>query len=139
MPALPCNDAGGRIHGKLQIMSQLTQHNLQMALRIGLYMIAALLLGAHFLRQSSFVAVALCAAAPLLFLYRRRWVPVALQVLAYGASAIWIMTAVNLVDRRQFEGRGWTAAAIILGAVALLTLLAGLLLNSRVIRGRYLS
>ena len=108
-----------------------------MALRIGLYAVAALLLGAHFLRESSFIAVALCAAAPLLFLWRRRWVPIALQIMAYAAAAIWIITAVHLVDQRQLEGRGWTAAAIILGSVALLTLLAGLLLNSRVIRARY--
>jgi hypothetical protein len=108
-----------------------------MALRIGIYVVAALLLGAHFMREGNLIAVALCVAAPLLFLWRRRWVPIALQVLAYGAAAIWILTTVHLVDQRMLEGRGWTTATIILGAVALLTLLAGLLLNSRVIRERY--
>jgi hypothetical protein len=38
---------------------------------------------------------------------------------------------------RQQIGRPWTVAAIILGSVALLTLLAGLLLNSRTMRERY--
>lgn len=108
-----------------------------MTLRIGLYVVAALLLGAHFLRAGGVVAMALCAAAPLLFLYRRRWVPIALQVLAYGAAVIWIITAIHLVNQRMLEARAWTTAALILGAVALLTLLAGLLLNSRVIRERY--
>ncbi len=108
-----------------------------MALRIGLYAVAALLLGAHFLRESNLFAVALCAAAPLLFLCRRRWAPIALQIMAYGAAAIWIMVAVHLVEQRQFAGRDWTTAAIILGSVALLTLLAGLLLNARAIRERY--
>ena len=108
-----------------------------MALRVSLYVVAALLLGAHFLREANLVAVALCAAAPLLFLWKQRWVPVVLQVLAYGAAAIWVITAVHLIDQRMLEGRGWTVAAIILGSVALLTLLAGLLLNARVIRERY--
>lgn len=108
-----------------------------MALRIGLYVVAALLLGAHFLRAGNVAAVMLCAAAPLLFLYHRRWVPIALQALAYGAAAIWIVAAIHLVDRRVLEGRGWTAAALILGTVALLTLLAGVLLNARAIRERY--
>jgi hypothetical protein len=108
-----------------------------MALRISLYVVAALLLGAHFLRAGGVGAAALCVCAPLLFFCKRRWVPIALQVLAYGGSAIWIVTAVHLIDQRTLEGRSWTAAAIILGTVALLTLLAGLLLNSRVIRARY--
>ena len=59
-----------------------------MALRVSLYVIAALLLGAHFLREANLVAVALCAAAPLLFLCKQRWVPLALQVLACSAAAI---------------------------------------------------
>jgi hypothetical protein len=108
-----------------------------MALRISLFVVAALLLGAHFLRESNLVAVELCAGVPLLFFWRRRWSLIALQVMAYGASMIWIVTAVHLVDQRQLAGHGWTTAAIILGSVALLTLLAGLLLNSRVIRERY--
>ena len=37
----------------------------------------------------------------------------------------------------MLEDRNWIAAAIILGSVALFTLLAGLLLNARVIRERY--
>ena len=108
-----------------------------MALRVSLYVIAALLLGAHFLREANLVAVALCAAAPLLFLCKQRWVPLALQVLACSAAAIWVITAVHLIDQRMLEDRNWIAAAIILGSVALFTLLAGLLLNARVIRERY--
>jgi hypothetical protein len=108
-----------------------------MALRIGLYVVAALLLGAHFLREGNLFAVALCAGAPLPLLCRRRWVLVLLQLMAYGAAGVWILTAVHLVDQRQLAGRDWTAAAAILGAVALLTIVAGLLLNSRALRERY--
>jgi hypothetical protein len=62
---------------------------------------------------------------------------VLLQALAYGAAATWVYTAVQLVQMRQVLGQNWTLAAAILGAVALYSLLAGLLLNSRVMRERY--
>lgn len=105
--------------------------------RISLYVVAALLLGAHFLRAGNLALMALCLAAPLLFLYRKRCSLIALQGLAYGAAATWIAVAVQLVQLRQQSGQAWTAAAVILGSVALFTALAGLLLNSRAIRGRY--
>jgi len=108
-----------------------------MILRISLYVIAALLLGAHFLRAGNLLMMALCLAAPLLFLYRRRWSLIGLQVLAYGAAAAWVSIALRLMHMRQQSGQAWTLAVIILGAVALFTVAVGLLLNSRAIRGRY--
>ena len=108
-----------------------------MILRIVLFALAALLLAAHFYRIGSFALVALCLAAPLLFFVRRRWSLIALQLLAYGAAATWVDTALRLVEFRQQIGRPWTAAAVILGAVALFTLGAGLLLNSRAMTQRY--
>ena len=110
-----------------------------MIVRISLYAIAALLLGAHFLRAGNLLMVALCLAAPLLFLYRRRWSLIGLQVLAYAAAAIWIRVALQLMQLRQQSEQGWTAAVIILGTVALFTIAAGLLLNSPAIRARYRS
>src|SRR5512133_3735116 len=108
-----------------------------MALRTGLFITAALLLAAHFLRLGNLVLVALCLCAPLLLLYRRRWVLIVSQLLAYGAAASWIVSAARLVEARLQSGQPWKLAAIILGAVALVTLLAGLLLNSRTVRERY--
>lgn len=108
-----------------------------MAPRISLYIVAALLLGAHFLRAGNLALVALCLAAPLLFAWRSRWSLIALQLLAYCATASWIAVAMQLVQMRQQLGQPWTVAVIILGSAALLTLLAGLLLNSRAIRLRY--
>jgi len=106
-------------------------------LRIFLFVTAALLLGAHFLRAGNLAMVALCLAAPLLFFHRRRRSLIALQFLAYGAAGTWIAAAIQLVQMRQQTEQAWTVAAIILGSVALFTLLAGLLLNSRAIRNRY--
>jgi len=72
-----------------------------MGLRISLYVVAAMLLGAHFLRAGDLVMVALCLAAPLLFLWRRRWSLMLLQLLAYGAAGRWLIIAVFLVWDRQ--------------------------------------
>ena len=109
----------------------------QITLRIVLFVIAALLAGAHFLRAGNPGLVALCLIAPLLFLYRKRWSLILLQVMAYSAAVNWIVAAVQIVQLRRLEERAWTTAAIILGAVAVFTFLAGLLLNSRSIKERY--
>jgi hypothetical protein len=105
--------------------------------RIVLYSLAALLLGAHFLRVSNMMATLICIAVPFAFLYRRRHSLVLLQALAYGAAATWLYTAWQLVQARQSLGQNWALAAAILGAVALYSLLAGLLLNSHVMREHY--
>jgi uncharacterized membrane protein HdeD (DUF308 family) len=102
-----------------------------------MYISAAVLLAAHFLRAGNLMLVALCLAAPLLFLYRKRGSLIVLQVLAYGAAGTWIAVAVQLFRLRQQSGQGWILAATILGTVALYTLLAGLLLNSRAIKEHY--
>ena len=106
-------------------------------LRISLFVVAALLLGAHFLRAGNFVMVTLCLAAPLLFFHRKPWSLILLQLLAYCAAGTWIAVAIQLVQMRQQTGQPWTLAAVILGSVALFTVMAGLLLNSRAIRERY--
>lgn len=108
-----------------------------MLIRIVLYVLAALLISAHFFRAGNMVMVVICVAVPLAFLYRRRLSLVLLQILAYGAAATWLYTAWQLVQVRQSFGQKWALAAAILGAVALYSLLAGLLLNSRVMRECY--
>jgi len=108
-----------------------------MAFRIALFIVAAALTAAHFLRAGSYAMVALSLATPLLFLYKSRWSLMLLQLAAYAAMLNWLMAMVLLVQMRQQVGRPWTTAAIILGAVALLTLVAGLLMNSRGLRDRY--
>lgn len=108
-----------------------------MYVRISLFAIAALLLAAHFFRAGHFLLVALSLATPLLFLYKKRWSLILLQLAAFGASATWLRAAFELVELRQQADRSWIAAAVILGAVALFTLVAGLLLNSRRLLKRY--
>ena len=101
-----------------------------MVARISLYVVAALLIAAHFLRVGILIGVALCLAAPLLFLVRRRWSLLLLQGLAFAAAAIWLWTAWQIAA----DARGlWPALAArgrILAAVAAISALAGILLRS---------
>jgi hypothetical protein len=111
----------------------------RMFLRISPVIVAAALICAHFFRAGSYALAALCLVLPLLLLYRSRWSLIVLQCAAYAASLVWITAALELVQMRQQMGRPWTAAAIILGTVALFTVIAGLLLNARSLRQRYSS
>ncbi len=108
-----------------------------MILRISLYVIAALLLGAHYFRVSHWPLVGLCLASPLLFFFKSRWSLIVLQAGAYLASAIWVATALELLQFRQQIDRPWALGMTILAIVALFTLLAGMLLNTRCMRERY--
>ena len=95
------------------------------------------MLSAHFLRAENTFLTTLCLLAPLVFLYRRRISLLVLQAFAYGAAVVWAFIAWRLVEVRLSHGQNWTLAVAILGAVALLSLLAGLLLNSRVMCKHY--
>ena len=78
-----------------------------------------------------------CKSSLSTWLYQKRWILVLVQFAAYCATETWLWVAGRLVEFRQQIGQPWTAAATILVAVALLTLLAGLLMNSRCMRERY--
>ena len=99
--------------------------------------LAYLLLGAHFLRTGLLPLTLACILAPLLLLIHRRWVLIALQVGAYAAALIWIRTTIVLVQWREANGQPWGRMLLILLLVALLTVAAGLLLNSRKLKAGY--
>lgn len=104
---------------------------------IGLHTLSAVLVAAHFLRSGQIVLSVLCLLTPLLFLHRKRISLIALQIFSYAAVVVWLHTAGRLIMVRVALGQSWKAAATILGAVALVTLIAGLLLNGKAIRSRY--
>ena len=108
-----------------------------MILRVTVYVIAALVLAAHFLRGGDMIGVVLCLATPLLFFVRRPWSLLALQVLAYVAAAIWIWTAWDIAAWRLSHGQPWLRAIVIFVAVAAFSALAGVLLTSKGIRALY--
>lgn len=108
-----------------------------MWIRVSLYIVAAMLIAAHFLRFGNLLVAALCLAVPLLFLIRRYWSLLLLQGLAFAATAVWLFTAWQIADERIVFGAPWLRAVAILGAVAAVTALAGALLNGAVMRERY--
>lgn len=108
-----------------------------MIARITLYITAALLIAAHFLRAGNVIAVALSMAAPLLFLVRAHWSLLLLQGLAYVATVVWLATAWQIVTTRWSSGEPFLRAAAILIAVAAINVLAGGLLRSRTMQERY--
>jgi ABC-type transport system involved in cytochrome c biogenesis permease subunit len=108
-----------------------------MVLQTVLYTLTMLLLGAHFLRQGSLLLVLISLAAPFLLLHKKRWVLIVLQCIAYVAALLWILFARALVHERMMEGRPYRRLVIILGAVALVSIIAGLLLNTRAMKEKF--
>lgn len=109
-----------------------------MKMRITPLIIAALLTAAHFLRSYSLLPMFLCLAAPFLLLIKRRWSLFTLQALSVVSALLWLYTLYGIIQQRTFEGRSWTASAIILGVVAAFTLFSGWLLNTPVVKNSYL-
>ena len=105
--------------------------------RISLYVVAALLIAAHFLRVGNLIGVALCLAAPFLFLVRQCWSLLLLQTLAYFAAVLWLVTAWQIAAERWSFGQPWLRAAIILVVVTAISTLAGGLLRGKTMQLRY--
>lgn len=99
--------------------------------------LTAILLAAHFLRSYSLLPMTLCLMAPFLLFIKQRWSLLTLQLLTIPAALIWLVTLSGIIQQRIFEGRSWTASAIILGGVALFTLFAGWLLNSPQLKEKF--
>jgi hypothetical protein len=108
-----------------------------MKFRLVPIILAAIVLAAHFLRSFDLLPMFVCLAAPLLLMIKKRWSLVTLQLLTLPAALIWLLTLYGIIQERVFEGRSWIASAIILGAVAAFTLLAGWLLNAPAVKARY--
>ncbi len=85
-------------------------------------LLSHLLLAAHFLRAGHELLVLACLALPLLLMARRPWAARLVQLaLALGALE-WARTLFVLVRQRVALQEPWTRMALVLGAVALLTL-----------------
>ena len=80
----------------------------------------------------------LCLAAPFLLLIKNRWSLLTVQALTVVGAGIWLGALNAIIQQRLFEGLSWTASAIILGVVAGYTLLTGWLLNSPIVKEKYL-
>jgi hypothetical protein len=101
------------------------------------FIFSAPIVGAHFLRSGNLLLAAVCALFPFLLLLRKPWVLIAGQVFAYLGSVLWVLTAVEIANRRILFNEPWARMAAILGGVALLTLVGGLMLNHKQVREHY--
>jgi ABC-type Fe3+-siderophore transport system permease subunit len=108
-----------------------------MILRLLPFILASLLLAAHFLRSAHTLLVALCLLTPLLLLIKKRSILILLQCLAYLGVLVWSRTIYILVRQRIGMAEPWGRMVLILLGVAVFTFLAGYLLNSDLLKERY--
>lgn len=100
-------------------------------------LLALLLLAAHFYRAAAWPLVLVTLALLPLLALRRAWVPRLLQLALLAGAAEWVWTAALLAQQRLALGQPWLRMALILGAVALLTLAAALVFRSAGLKARY--
>ena len=86
--------------------------------------IAALLLGAHFYRAGMPLLIPVALAIIPLAVVPRAWARIAARVLLAAGAVEWILTAARIARFRAARGLPSTRLWIILGAVAVFTLLA---------------
>jgi hypothetical protein len=98
---------------------------------------ALLLLGAHFFRAALVPLTVVCLGLIALLFVRARWAWISLQVaLAIGALE-WLRTAWEFASMRAAMGQPYTRLLVILGGVAVVTALAGLVLRTSTARDHF--
>ena len=96
-----------------------------------------LFLGAHFFRAGDFLlACGALLSLGLLFI-RRPLAARLMQGLLVAGAGEWLATAAGLVIFRQAQGLPWLRLAMILGLVALCTLLSALVFRTSGLKSRY--
>lgn len=89
-----------------------------------------LLLGAHFYRAEHFLLASGALLSLSLLCIRKPQATWLMQGLLVAGAAEWLVTVIRLVADRQAQGLPWLRLAIILGVVALCTLLSTLPLRT---------
>jgi hypothetical protein len=99
--------------------------------------LSIIVLGAHFLRGGSMLVVLGVLTLLALLPFRRPWVARVVQLVLILGALEWVRTLVMLTMRRSARGEPFLRMAVILGAVAAVTLGSGLLLESEAFRRFY--
>jgi hypothetical protein len=99
--------------------------------------ISSVLLAAHFSRVDLNLLVPLALLFPFLFLIKRKWIIRIYQIYLICGGLIWIERLLLLRRIRIAVGESWTIMAIILGFVALITLLSALRLQNKKVLKNY--
>ena len=100
-------------------------------------MLSFLLLGAHFFRAGDALLAGLSVALLLLLFLRETWIPKLFQMLLVLGALEWLRALYGFAQMRIASGEPWTRLAVILGSVAVLTGLSGLIFRNRKLRTFY--
>jgi low affinity Fe/Cu permease len=101
--------------------------------------LSSVLLAAHFSRiQMDWLAI-IVLLFPLILLVKRRWVLRIYQVYLIAGAIIWIERLLYLRSIRIDDGQPWIRLSIILGAVAVITLLSAFFLQNKKVKSAYQS
>lgn len=99
--------------------------------------LSLVVLAAHFLRFGNAIGVVGSVALVALLAVRRPWVPRLVQVALVLGGVEWLRTLYYLAQLRAAMSQPYTRMTVILGAVAAMTFLAALLLQSRPLKKVY--
>lgn len=106
-------------------------------LRLSPVFLSVLLLSAHFYRANLYLLLLVSAVMPLLLFVKEPWIVRQIQIMLFLGSIEWIRTLYLLVEERKALGESWMRLAIILGSVALFTLLSALVFQTRSLKEHY--
>ena len=96
-----------------------------------------ILLAAHFSRGGNDVIAGLTLLLPFLFLIKKKWVIVSLELVAYLAAFVWLYGAYEYIQVCIDTGDDWIRLLAIMGSVALYTAWTGFFLRSPKIKEVY--
>ena len=99
--------------------------------------LSLLVLGAHFLRQGSLFIVGAIILLLFALPIRKPWVATLAQVVLVVGAAEWVRTLVILAHGRMRAGEPYIRMALILGGVALVSLLSLLVFRNAAVRRWY--
>jgi len=107
------------------------------AFRLLPVILSFLLLAAHFYRAGYPVVTGACIGILFLLLFRKSWIPRLFQGMLILGALEWLRALYFFAAMRIAWDQPWTRLALILGAVALVTALSGLVFNTRKLRDFY--
>lgn len=99
--------------------------------------LSLVVLGAHFLRDATWVGVFACLLLIGLLFVRRPWVVRVAQVALVLGALEWLRTMYELAQIRALHGQPYGRMLTILGVVAAVTLCAALLFQSKTMKKVY--
>lgn len=106
----------------------------------GLYVFpvfSSVLLAAHFSRVDLKGVALPCLLLPLILLIKKYWVLRAFQLYLMLGTGIWVQRTLALRAMRIEAGEPWLNLVLILGGVALFTLISALIMEKKRFKARY--